>query len=159
MGKIQIFTGKGHGKSPAALGEAVIAAACGKRVVFLQFLKGHGLEAPDFQRRMEPEIKFFRFEKSDCDFSHLSEEGKRDEVCNIRNGLNFARKVLSTGECDLLVLDEVLGLLDNGIITEEDLKKVLDMRGEETDVILTGMNMSENVCGLADSVSSITRRK
>ena len=42
MGKIQIFAGKGHGKSPAALGEAVMAAAAGKHVVIIQFLKGKG---------------------------------------------------------------------------------------------------------------------
>ena len=31
---------------------------------------------------------------------------------NIRNGLNYAKKVLTTEECDLLVLDEALGLVD-----------------------------------------------
>lgn len=155
MGKIHIFTGKGHGKSPAALGEAMIAAARGKQVVVIQFLKGHGLEDPYFQKRLEPEIKLFRFEKSDCDFMLLSEEKKRDEVRNIRNGLNFAKKVLNTGECDLLILDEVLGLVDNGIISEEDLKGVLLAQGDETDVILTGISMSEGIREMADTVSCI----
>ena len=31
---------------------------------------------------------------------------KKDEEINIRNGLNYAKKVLTTEECDLLVLDE-----------------------------------------------------
>lgn len=159
MGKIHIFTGKGHGKSPAALGEALLAAARGGHVVIIQFLKGHGLENPYFQKRLEPEIKLFRFEKSDCDFMQLSEEKKREEVQNIRNGLNFAKKVLNTGECDLLILDEVLGLVDNGIISGEDLESVLNARGEETDVVLTGISMSEEIRRLADTVSCIEQQK
>ena len=43
MGRVQIFTFFGYGKTMAALGEALIAAASGKRVVVIQFLKGRGL--------------------------------------------------------------------------------------------------------------------
>ena len=116
MGKIQIFTGEGRGKTPAALGEALMAAALGKQVVIIQFLKGRGLQESLYQKRLEPEIKLFRFEKSDCDFFELSEEKRKEEVHNIRNGLNFAKKVLTTGECDLLILDEVLELTGNSLI-------------------------------------------
>ncbi|MDO4332641.1 MAG: cob(I)yrinic acid a,c-diamide adenosyltransferase [Eubacteriales bacterium] len=159
MGRIHIYTGKGHGKSLAALGEAAMAAARGKHVVIIQFLKGNGLEESQYQRRLEPEIKVFRFEKSDCDFMKLPEEKKREEIQNMKNGLNFAKKVLNTGECDLLILDEVLGLVDNGIVAEQDLKSVLEARGDDTDVILTGISMSEEMCALADTVSSIECRK
>ena len=107
MGRVQIFTGDGYGKTMAALGEALIAAASGKRVVVIQFLKG-GLTDSTFERQLEPEIKIFRFEKSDADFLSLPEDKQREEAQNIRNGICFARKVLTTGQCDLLVLDEVL---------------------------------------------------
>lgn len=159
MGNIQIFAGNGHGKSPAALGEALLAAARGRHVVIIQFLKGKGLEDSDFQKRLEPEMKLFRFEKSDCDFFELPKEKQQEEVQNIRNGLNFAKKVLSTGECDLLILDEVLGLVDNSIIGEEELKSVLEARGEDTDVVLTGIYLSEEMRALADSVSSLEKVK
>jgi len=62
-GTIHIYNGDGHGKSPAALGRAVSMACQGKSVVIIQFLKGRGLEDSEFLRRMEPEIKLFRFEK------------------------------------------------------------------------------------------------
>ena len=71
MGRVQIFTGDGYGKTMAALGEALIAAASGKRVVVIQFLKGRGLTDSTFERQLEPEIKIFRFEKSDADFCLL----------------------------------------------------------------------------------------
>lgn len=153
-GMIYIYAGDGRGKSPAALGRAVQAAVEGKRVVLIQFLKGKGLGDSDFLRRMEPEIKLFRFEKSDGNFEQLSEDKKREETLNIRNGMSFAKKVLTTGECDLLILDEVLGLVEKGIVSVEDLKAMLECR-EETGVILTGIKLSDEICVLADEVSKI----
>ena len=88
MGRIQIFTGDGYGKTPAALGEALLAASKGQRVVIIQFLKGRGLDDNGFERKLEPEIKIFRFEKSDSDYFSLPKEKQQEEVRNIRNGLN-----------------------------------------------------------------------
>lgn len=158
MGLIHIYAGDGRGKSPAAIGRAVQAAIEGKSVVIIQFLKGKGLGDSDFLRRMEPEIKLFRFEKSDENFEELPEEKKQEEIMNIKNGINFAKKVLTTGECELLILDEVLGLVEKGIITVEELKNLLEYR-EETDVILTGIALSDEICMLADEVSKIETLK
>lgn len=153
---IHIYSGDGHGKSPAALGRAVQVACQGGSVVIIQFLKGKGLEDSEFLRQLEPEIKLFRFEKSDEDFSLLTKEQQEEEICNIKNGLNFAKKVLTTGECSLLILDEVLGLIDNDIITVEELKNLLEARAdEETDVIMTGIALNDDVCMLADEVTKM----
>lgn len=157
-GLVYIYAGDGRGKSPAAIGKAVQAAGAGQRVVIIQFLKGKGLGDSDFLRRMEPEIKLFRFEKSDENFEQLPEEKKKEEIGNIKNGMNFARKVLATGECELLILDEVLGLIEKGIITVEDLKNMLAFR-EDTNVILTGIKLSEDIYALADEVSKIETLK
>ena len=159
-GTIHIYSGDGHGKSPAALGRAVSMACQGKSVVIIQFLKGRGLEDSEFLRRMEPEIKLFRFEKSEGNFAELSIEQQADEIINIKNGLNFAKKVLCTGGCDLLILDEVLRLIDNGIISVEELKGILDMRSDESmDVIMTGTTLSADVCVLADEVTRLATVK
>lgn len=153
-GLVYIYAGDGRGKSPAALGRALQAAMEGKNVVIIQFLKGSASRNSDFLRRMEPEIKLFRFEKSDENFEQLPEEKKREEIVNIKNGMNFAKKVLATGECDLLILDEVLGLIEKEIITVEDLKNMLVCR-EDTSVILTGIKLSDEICFLADEISKI----
>ena len=159
QGLIHIYSGDGHGKSPAALGKAVLLAAVGEKVVIIQFLKGKGVGDSEFIRRLEPEIKIFRFEKSDGNFDELSEEKKNEEIINIKNGLNFAKKVLATGECDLLILDEVLGLIDNHIITVDDLKNLLEGRDEDTDIIMTGITLNDEICMLADEVSRIETLK
>ncbi len=153
-GRIYIYTGDGRGKSPAAIGRAVQAAAAGRQVVIIQFLKGKGLSDSEFLRRMEPEIKLFHFEKSQGNFEELSGEKKEEEIINIRNGLHFARKVLSTGGCNLLILDEVLGLIEKGIVTPGELKELLAAR-EGSDVILTGITLEDEICALADEVSRI----
>lgn len=155
QGVVHIYSGDGHGKSLAALGEALMMAASGKSIVLIQFLKGKGPAESEFLNRLEPEIKIFRFEKSDVNFEELSEEKKTEEIINIKNGINFAKKVLATGECDLLILDEILGLIDNHIITADDLKSLLDARDDETDVILTGILLNDEICMLADEVSRI----
>ncbi len=155
-GIIRIYTGSGRGKSPAALGRAIQTACRGGRVVVIQFLKNKGLAESDFLRRLEPEIKVFRFEKSDVAFDMLTPKEQEEESINIRNGMGYARKVLNTGECDLLILDEVLGLVDNNIISVEELEEVLSLKGENTDIIMTGNKVSEKLNELADEVTIIT---
>ena len=154
-GRIQIFSGEGHGKSPAALGREIQKACEGEYVVIIQFLKGRGLTESEFLKRLEPEIKIFRFEKSEEDFSQLTDECKAEESRNIKNGLNFARKILNTGECSLLILDEVLGLIDNGIITVEELKALLAGKPDEMEIIMTGIALNDKVCALADQVTKV----
>ncbi len=153
-GLIHIYTGDGRGKSQAAIGRAVQVAARGRHVVIIQYLKGKGMCDSDFVRRLEPEIKVFHFEKSLENFVELPEDKKQEEIMNIKNGIHFAKKVLTTGECDLLILDEVLGLVEQNIITVEELKALLENHGD-TDVILTGITMDDEICVIADEVSKI----
>ncbi len=157
-GMIYVYTGDGRGKSPAALGRAVQEAVAGRRVVIIQFLKGKTPENAAFLKKMEPEIKLFRFEKSEGNYENLSEDGRQAEHRNILNGINFARKVLATGECDLLILDEVLGLVEKDILSVDELKKLLEGRGG-TDIIMTGIQLTDDICILADEVSRIERVK
>ncbi|MCI8787785.1 MAG: cob(I)yrinic acid a,c-diamide adenosyltransferase [Lachnospiraceae bacterium] len=153
-GLVYIYTGDGKGKSSAALGRALQAAIEGKSAVIIRFLKGNGSKEADFLRRMEPEIKLFSFEKSDESYEALSEEKKQEEIVNIKNEINFAKKVLATRECDLLILDEVLRLVEKEIVSVEDLKALLECRGD-TDIILTGAKAGDDICGLADEISRI----
>ncbi len=154
-GMIYIYSGEGHGKSPAALGKALQTACRGENVVIIRFLKGRGLSDSDFVKRLEPEIKIFRFEKSDENFVNLSEERKAEEICNIKNGLNFAKKVMNTDECSLLILDEVLELLDNDIISVQELKMLLLCKPEGMDIIMTGTTSNNEAYPLADEVTKV----
>ena len=155
QGRITVFCGEGKGKTSAALGQAIFGASKGRSVIIIQFLKGKAGEGIDFIKRLEPEIKGFSFEKSDANFQELSPEEQEEECMNIRNGMNFARKVLSTDGCDILILDEVLGLLDKGIVTSEELKALIETKDEETDLMFTGIHMCEELYPYADDVFQI----
>ncbi len=158
-GPITVFCGEGKGKTSAALGQAIFGASRGKSVIIIQFLKGKTGEKIDFVKRLEPEIKVFSFEKFDSDYQSLTPEEQKEEVMNIRNGMNFARKVLTTDGCDILILDEVLGVVDKGIITEEELLALLDARDENMEMVLTGIKMCEGLYPYADDVFSIDTLK
>lgn len=154
---IHIFCGTGVGKTSAALGKGIREAGDGKSVVLIQFLKekqsGDSLE---FFRRLEPEVKLFRFEKFPENYESLTEREKEDEIRNIKNGLNFAKKVLVTEECDVLILDEILGLTEKEIVTVEELKSLIDAVGEETELILTGNTRCEELWPYVDEVTELT---
>ncbi|MDE7434331.1 MAG: cob(I)yrinic acid a,c-diamide adenosyltransferase [Lachnospiraceae bacterium] len=158
-GAIQIYYGAGRGKTDAALGCALRAASENKTVVVIQFFKGKRDEHMAYMQRLEPEIRIFRFEKLEENYNEITEEQQAEERLNMKNGLNFAKKVLVTGECSLLILDEVLGLVDAGIITAEDLEAVLQARTEDTDIIMTGRVLTESVGACADAIYNIVSEK
>lgn len=151
---IHIFCGTGMGKTSAALGKGIREASEGKSVFLIQFLKEkQSSSEKNFYDRLEPDVKLFRFEKFPENFESLTEREKEEEIRNIKNGLNFAKKVLVTEECDVLILDEILGLTDKGIVTIEELRNLIDSVGEQTAMYLTGTSRCEE---LWDSVDEVT---
>lgn len=155
-GSIHIYCGEGKGKTPAALGQGIRKASQRKSVIIIQFLKEKNAEEIDFVQKLEPEIKLFRFQKSEESFCSLTDEVKQEEIQNLRNGLNFARKVLVTEECDVLILDEVLGLIEEQIITAEELRALFDVKHEETEMILTGIYSAKELWDRVDEVTEMT---
>ena len=156
-GIIQVYYGIGTGKTSAALGNAIRKASEGATVYIVQFLKGQ-LNS-DFLQRLEPEVKTFRFERSLNGFDTLNEEERQEEKANILNGLNFAKKALTTEECDILILDEILGAINEGIVSAEEVKEILSQKGIFTTVILTGRELPEGILECADQVLNITCEK
>ncbi|MBQ3664564.1 MAG: cob(I)yrinic acid a,c-diamide adenosyltransferase [Lachnospiraceae bacterium] len=154
-GYVQVFCGSGEGKSSAALGKGLIFASEGKNVIIVQFMKEKSENEERFFQRLEPEIKMFRFEKKMTCFSELSDEEKKEEITNIKNGLNYAKKVLTTGECDLLILDEVLGLIDEGVIDCSELIPVLASKSDNVNVLLTGIVLPDELKEYVDHISNI----
>lgn len=156
---IQIYCGEGKGKSTAAIGQGIEAAGRGKSVFIIQFLKGKNENTFNFLKKLEPDIKMFRFEKAREDFADLSEECKQEERQNIKNGLNFAKKVMLTRECNVLILDEVLGLLDLEIIPVEELEALLGTKHEDMEIILTGRILDWRLKKFADKIYEIATVK
>lgn len=157
---IQVICGPGRGKTTGAIGRGVTALTKGQTVYMVQFLKG-ALDTDNMEiiQRLEPEFKIFRFEKTPVFFDRLTQEEKEEARICIRNGLNFARKVLVTGECDVLILDEILGILDEGVITGEELCAIITQAREaEIQLILTGNVYPDDLDAYVDEVTKIQTR-
>ena len=154
-GSVIVYYGNGKGKSSSAIGHAICAAGTGESVAIIQFLKGNNQKEIEFLKRLEPEVRLFSFEKNAEFFAELDEEQKKEEIQNIRNGLNFSKKVLVTGESTIVVLDEILGLIERNIITVEDIKALIDAKDEGTELILTGTYMKKELMQYVDAVYEI----
>ena len=144
-GSIQVYYGDGRGKTTAALGLGIRAAGVGKQVIMVQFLKRKHSDTLDFLKKLEPELQIFRFEKAACGYSDLSPEERQEQFYNIKNALGYAKKVMDTGQCDLLILDEIFGLIDYDIISLEDLNNLIAAKNDSMDLILTGRNLPEGM--------------
>ena len=77
--KVTVYCGEEKGKTIAAFGCAVQSAIQGDSVIIIQFLKGRREGELEFLRRLEPEVKVFRFARSEKNFSELSEEEQQEE--------------------------------------------------------------------------------
>ena len=153
----EVYCGSGKGKTTLAVGQGLRASANGKSVIIIQFLKGKERRELDFLEELEnQDIKIFRFEKMEKCYEQLNDQEKEEENNNILNALNFARKVIATQECDFLLLDEILGLLDYGIATEEALEEILKLKDDSMHIILTGRVLPEGLRKYADSVTTLT---
>lgn len=153
----EVYCGNGKGKTAMAIGQSLRVATQGKSVIIIQFLKGRERRALDFLEELNDlDIKIFRFEKKDCCYEDLTEEEKEEERANLLNGLNYARKVIVTQECDFLLLDEILGLLDIGITDEQFLENMLSQKDESMHIVMTGRNLPESLKSYVDSITTIT---
>ena len=155
---LEVFCGKGRGKTALAIGETVKAAARGASVIIIQFLKGSERSEVDFLEKLGMDIRVFRFEKQEFNYDQLSDQEKHDENLNILNGMNFARKVVATRECDILVLDEILGLIAKRIVTREMVEELLKLKDDSMRVILTGREFPDWMDEYVDSVTTLETR-
>ena len=58
---VQIYYGNGKGKTTAAMGQSIRAASKGLRTIIIQFLKGKDSQEFSYLKKLEPDIKLFRF--------------------------------------------------------------------------------------------------
>ncbi len=157
--KIRVYCGSGLGRSAAAIGQGVRAACAGKRVSVVRFLKGKASMELEYLQKLEPEIKLFCFDKFDAPYASLTPEEQAEETIHIRNGLNYAKKVLVTHECDLLILDEILDVVAKKIIDPQDVISLLEAVDDDTAAILTGSASCEELWPYVDRVTELSTLK
>jgi len=153
-GIVQLYTGDGKGKTTAALGCALRAIGHGARVYIVQFMKGD----PNYG---ELKVKIPRLKVVQSGLpTFVDRDSPSDEDKALaEKGLQLARKAISSGKYDMVILDEVNVAVDFGLVPIDELVRVIRMRPDGVEVILTGRNAHEKLIDLADMVSEVKEIK
>lgn len=152
MENVHVIYGAGYGKTAAAMGLAVKAVGAGETVTIVQFLKGTDADYSILSQY--DDINFFTFENSEKPYGELSFEEREEQRTKAKNSFHYAKKVIDTGSTDVVILDEVLGLMDYNILDEEDIAGLLRINST-VKLILTGRNCPESIRKKASLLSHI----
>lgn len=153
MGKglIHIYTGNGKGKTTAAVGISVRAKGSGLDVLFAQFFKEkseHG-EIELLQRIGIDTIVFDSvkspFFNPDIDKQLLTQE--------VRKALDSILESVNKQHYNLVVLDEFICLMAEGVLDEADAVAFLRERPENIEIVLTGNGATDSFLEHADYVT------
>jgi cob(I)alamin adenosyltransferase len=156
-GLVTIFTGDGKGKTTAAIGTAVRAAGYGLRVFIVFFLKGKMFsqgEALALERL--PNIETASFGASGWIKKGVADP---EAFFQARKALEAAGKAIAGGHYDLVIMDEVNGAVDFGLIPVADVIEMVSARPDSVDVILTGRHADSRVIEMADVVTEMVNVK
>ena len=154
-GYIQIYTGNGKGKTTAALGLALRAAGRNLRVFFGQFVKGMPYGEHRALEKYRSQIRIEQFGR-EC---FINRSPEKEDIDAARKGWDLCRKVLTSGEYDLIVLDEIGIALYYCLITPEELKAYIKEKPENVELVLTGRKIPEDLFPLADLVTEMREVK
>jgi cob(I)alamin adenosyltransferase len=157
QGVIMVFTGKGKGKTTAAIGMGVRSVGHGRRVLMVQFMKGPGRLYGETEALKA--LPGFTVVQSGSDRFARKGHPDPEDTRKAQEGLDLAQEALTSGGCDLLILDEVNVAVDYGLVSEEDVLGLLDLKPPEADIILTGRGATEAIIHRADLVSEVQEVK
>lgn len=153
-GYIQVYTGNGKGKTTAALGITLRTICAGNKVFFGQFMKGQ-----DYSElkacQLLPGLKMEQF----GGVCFVNGKPTEKDIADAQKGLQRMKEVLSSGEYDIVVFDEINTSLFFHLVSVEEVLKVLDLKPERTEVILTGRYAPQEIMDRADLVTEMKEIK
>ncbi len=152
---VQIYTGEGKGKTTAALGLAIRAWGAGMKVMIIQFLKGRDSSERIALAQLEPRCSLYQAAETHK-FTWQLEE---DELQALQEKAVMEMHDIIEGMMlplwDVLVLDEIFGAVEAGIVKEETLISLLNARPRTVEVILTGRKVPEAIKSRADLITEM----
>ena len=176
-GLILINTGPGKGKTTAALGTALRAAGNGMSVLILQFLKGswHYGEL-DAAAALNTALgssgtsaggtissapaQNFVIRQLGRGFVKVGgAETDPEDIRLVEAAWAEAAAAILSGDCDLVVLDEINYAIGYKMLSPEAVAEVLRRKPEMVHVILTGRNAHPLLVELADTVTEMREVK
>jgi cob(I)alamin adenosyltransferase len=156
LGKVHVLTGSGKGKTTAAFGLAMRAAGHGLKVCIVQFMKTGETTGEVVSARHVSGIDVAQYGTGRfADPKHVTDEDR----ARAREGFEHARRALSSGSYQLVVLDEINTIVSFGLVSPEEVMDALMSRANGVEVVLTGRNAPLEFINLADYVSVVESMK
>ena len=158
-----VYTGEGKGKTSAGLGLMVRALGNRWQVAFIQFIKYWGVGEHVFIRDIMPVYKdqlfFYKGGKGFYNAGDLSEAQVTPDQhkAAAQETYEQAFKCATSGEYQLVICDEINNAVHDGLLTEKQLRDLIEHRAPGTSLCLTGRNFPKSLEDKADIVSNMSK--
>lgn len=157
QGLVQVYTGNGKGKTTASLGLALRAVGRGFKVCMVQFIKGGGEYGEhEAARRLAPLLTIHQTGRDNWIFKDKLDP---EDIRIAQEALVLARQALTSGDYDLVILDEINGAVWFGLLSVEDILDLMAARPATVELVLTGRSADPRVIEAADLVTEMTEVK
>ena len=155
-GLIIIHTGKGKGKSTAAMGLALRAIGHEMKVGIVQFVKG--VWETGERRIFEKFPQFVTIKAMGEGFSWETQDRQRD-IAAARSAWQTSVEMMDDPSYQLIILDELNITLRYGNLDINEIIRVLKRKRTDLHVIITGRNAKPEMVEIADLVTEMTQIK
>ncbi|MFQ5497842.1 MAG: cob(I)yrinic acid a,c-diamide adenosyltransferase [Nitrosopumilus sp.] len=159
VGLTIVYTGKGKGKTTAALGLALRASGYEKKICMIQFIKGswHYGEM-DSSKKLEPEFEMVAIGKG---FVGIIDDNspKEDHEKIAKEAIKISNEKIQSGEYDIVILDEINYAVNLNLISVDDVLQLIKSKPDQVDLVLTGNYAKERVIEVADLVTEMREIK
>ena len=150
-GLLVVYTGKGKGKTTAALGIVFRALGRGLKVAVVQFIKGKWKTGERTFAEKIPELTFLVM---GLGFTWESDDISRDKEA-ARAAWQRAAEIITAGEHAIVVLDELTYVISYDFVSLEEILAVLGARPQHVNVVVTGRNAPDELVAMADLVTEM----
>jgi len=154
-GYVHLYFGTGKGKTTAAIGLAIRAAGCGLKVFLGQFIKGMRYSEIKCLERLRENITIKQYGRG-C---FIRGKPKEEDIEAAQKGLSEIKSILASGKYDLVILDEITIAQYFGLITNDDIIGLIEIKPEHVELVLTGRKASPKIIERADLVTQMKEVK
>jgi len=154
-----VYTGKGKGKTTAALGIVLRAVGYEKKVCMIQFIKGswHYGEMTS-SKKLEPDFEMITIGKG---FVGIIDDKtpKEDHKEIAKEAIKISNEKIQSGKFDIVILDEINYAVNLDLISVKDVLNLIKSKPQKVDLVLTGNYAKNEIIEIADLVTEMREIK
>ncbi|HSB56588.1 MAG TPA: cob(I)yrinic acid a,c-diamide adenosyltransferase [Nitrosopumilaceae archaeon] len=158
-GLVIVYTGKGKGKTTAALGMALRAVGYNYRICMIQFIKGswHYGEMTS-SKRLEPEFELTAVGKGFVGI--IDDKSPHEEHEKVAlHALQLSKEKIGSEKYDIIILDEINYAINLGLIKIDDVLDLIKNKPQKLNLVLTGNYAKKKIIEIADLVTEMKEIK